>query len=210
MRRRQLSKVPRDPEATQQRILDAALREFAAQGFAGARVDVIAKTARINKRMLYHYFGDKEALFREILRRKIAERKAFVAHAPENPFESLPVWAELMAKDPEWIRLLQWEALQWGESKKVIDEPRRREGFELAVKHLRKQQTSGAIPKELDAGQLLVSMLALTAYPFAFPHLVRLATGLRVSSRKFQNQRVEFLRKLGARLQVGASSKERS
>jgi AcrR family transcriptional regulator len=65
----------RDPEATQQRILDAALREFSTHGFAGARVDAIARAARINKRMLYHYFGDKETLFREILRRKIAERQ---------------------------------------------------------------------------------------------------------------------------------------
>src|SRR5256885_11222062 len=45
--------------------------EFAGGGFAGARVDVIARRARINKRMLYHYFGNKEKLFREVLRRKI-------------------------------------------------------------------------------------------------------------------------------------------
>ena len=64
----------RNPEQTQQRILEAALEEFSGKGFAGARVDVIARRARINKRMLYHYFGDKEGLFREVLRRKIAQR----------------------------------------------------------------------------------------------------------------------------------------
>ena len=63
--------------ASPQRILEAALQEFAAKGFAGARVDVIARRARINKRMLYHYFGDKEGLFREVLRRKIADRSAW-------------------------------------------------------------------------------------------------------------------------------------
>jgi len=50
----------RNPQQTQQRILEAAVQEFAGKGFAGARVDVIARRARINKRMLYIYFGDKE------------------------------------------------------------------------------------------------------------------------------------------------------
>ena len=192
----------RNPLLTRQRILRAALREFATHGFAGARVDVIARAARINKRMLYHYFGDKEALFREILRRKISERKAFIAQAPENPFESLPIWSELMAADPEWIRLLQWEALQWGGGRKVIDEQRRRESLERTVDKLKQQQARGILPRDLEAGQLLISMLALAAYPFAFPQLARLVTGMNVSSARFQKQRGEFLRRLGARLQT--------
>src|ERR1017187_5319360 len=74
----------RNPQQSQQRILEAALAEFAAKGFAGARVDVIAKNARINKRMLYHYFGDKEGLFREVLRRKISARSAWLASRSEE------------------------------------------------------------------------------------------------------------------------------
>jgi AcrR family transcriptional regulator len=192
----------RNPQLSRRRILEAALHEFATHGFAGARVDVIARAARINKRMLYHYFGDKEALFREVLRRKISERKAFVAQAPENPFESLPLWSELMATDAEWIRLLQWEALHWGGRRKVIDEQRRRESLERTVGKLKLQQARGVLPRELDAGQLLISMIALTAYPFAFPQLARLATGMNVLSSAFQKQRAEFLRRLGARLQT--------
>ena len=69
----------RNPQRTRQRILQAAFKEFAAKGFAGARVDNIARRASINKRMLYHYFGDKEALFREVLRRKIEQRQAIAA-----------------------------------------------------------------------------------------------------------------------------------
>src|SRR5208283_3726401 len=67
----------RNPERTRERILSAALKEFAANGFAGARVDAIARRAAINKRMLYHYFGNKEHLFREVLRLKMAERQAW-------------------------------------------------------------------------------------------------------------------------------------
>ena len=190
----------RNPQQTQHRILEAALQEFAAKGFAGARVDVIARRARINKRMLYHYFGDKEGLFREVLRRKIAQRSAWLAGAPENPVERLPVWFQLACRDREWVQLLQWEALQWGE-KEVIDEERRKESVGKAVERVRQQQAKGLLDPDLDPAQLLISMMALTAYPLAFPQLARLATGLAVSDEKFQKQREVFLRKFAVLLQ---------
>jgi TetR/AcrR family transcriptional regulator len=189
----------RNPQQTQQRILEAAVQEFSAKGFAGARVDVIARRARINKRMLYHYFGDKEGLFREVLRRKIAERVAWLASAPEDPLERLPAWFQLACRDREWVQLLQWEALQWGE-KKVIDEERRQENVARAVERVRQQQAKGLLDPDLDPGQLLLSMMALTAYPMAFPQLARLATGLSVSDEKFQKQREAFLRQFAVLL----------
>lgn len=57
----------RDPDASRRRILDAATDVFAAQGLDGARVDEIAERAGINKRMLYHYFGNKDDLFSAVL-----------------------------------------------------------------------------------------------------------------------------------------------
>jgi AcrR family transcriptional regulator len=53
----------RNPAETRKRILAAAKREFAKNGLTGARVDMIAQRAKTNKQMLYHYFGNKEALF---------------------------------------------------------------------------------------------------------------------------------------------------
>ena len=48
---------------TRQRILDAALREFAANGLAGARTEAIASAAGVNKALLYYYFDSKEKLY---------------------------------------------------------------------------------------------------------------------------------------------------
>ncbi len=59
----------RDPEATRAAILAAATDEFTEFGLGGARVDRIAERAGINKRMLYYYFGQKEALFLAVLER---------------------------------------------------------------------------------------------------------------------------------------------
>jgi AcrR family transcriptional regulator len=57
----------RDPEATRRRVLAAATSEFARSGFGGARVDAIARRARANKQLIYHYFGSKQKLFLSVL-----------------------------------------------------------------------------------------------------------------------------------------------
>src|SRR5579871_4461049 len=48
---------------TRGRILDAALKEFAAHGLAGARTERIAAAASVNKALLYYYFESKEKLY---------------------------------------------------------------------------------------------------------------------------------------------------
>src|SRR6266540_4352767 len=58
---------PRDATATAKRILKSAIAEFAAHGYAGARIDAIARRADANMRMLYHYFGSKNALYVKVL-----------------------------------------------------------------------------------------------------------------------------------------------
>ncbi len=52
-------------------ILDAALDEFSAKGFASARLEDVAKRAGIAKGTIYLYFADKESLFQELIRAKM-------------------------------------------------------------------------------------------------------------------------------------------
>ena len=56
------------PEARRAAILDAALEEFTARGYEGARLEDVAKRASIAKGTIYLYFADKEALFQELVR----------------------------------------------------------------------------------------------------------------------------------------------
>lgn len=51
------------PAETRAAILDAAVREFAQEGIAGARIDAIARQAGVNKALLYYYYRDKERLY---------------------------------------------------------------------------------------------------------------------------------------------------
>src|SRR5437868_9639488 len=181
-----LSAAParRDPARTRERILNAAFKQFAAKGFAGARVDAIARSASINKRMLYHYFGDKQALFREVLRRKMAERHAWGLATPDSPAESLPYWFDLARKDKGWVRLLEWEALQFAEGR-LIDEDRRRTSAGEAVKRILRRQSLGHLSDRFKAQQILLAMLALTWFPVAFPQLTKLITGKSPSDEEF-------------------------
>jgi AcrR family transcriptional regulator len=189
----------RNPGRTRGLILAAALREFAAHGFAGARVDAIARGAGINKRMLYHYFGGKEELFRAVLRRKITERQAWAESLSGDPAESLPFWFEATCKDVDWVRLLEWEALSGGDP--VIDEAQRRAAVRQGLGRIRKRQADGQISAEFDPRHLMLAMRSLTMFPVAFPQLTRLIMGRSVFDPKFQRERAEFLRKFAAAFQ---------
>lgn len=135
---------PRHPEVTRARILAAALREFSRKGLAGARVDAIARAARVNKRMLYHYFGNKEGLYRAVLREKLCRKAGVRAASPPDPAGSLPFWFAEALSDPEWLRLLQWEALEGHRT--TIAATERRVGYEGAIEMIRGQQQAGTLP----------------------------------------------------------------
>jgi TetR/AcrR family transcriptional regulator len=186
--------VERNPGRTRERILSAALKEFAAKGFAGARVDAIARHADINKRMLYHYFGNKEKLFRAVLRQKIAERRVWAENLSGDPAERLPFWFKTACDDPDWIRLLEWEALQ-NAGQKVIDEKERRALTADWVQRLRQRQARKELSSEFDARHLALAMQSLTMYPMAFPQLTRFIMGTAADDSKFQRAHAAFLKK---------------
>src|SRR5437773_3198691 len=80
--------MPRRARVSPDRILAAAAAEFAAYGFAGARVDRIAGRARVNKAMLYYHFCSKQKLYRTLLRRvftEAAERMQTIAASGGSP-----------------------------------------------------------------------------------------------------------------------------
>ena len=198
---------PRDPVRTRRRILQAARREFAAKGFAGARVDAIARSAAVNKRMLYHYFGNKEALFRAMLRQKIADRLDLIASAPDDSAELLPFLFERVRQDPEWVRLLQWEALAAGK-RRLLGEEERAKAWEQAVERVRDAQRAGRLHRDLDPAHLTLALIALTMFPLAFPQLTGIVTGHRPHDPAARRGQAEFLGRLGRHLRPCDSTEE--
>src|SRR5712692_6410203 len=84
--------MARPARVSPDRILAAAALEFAQRGFAGARVDRIARRARVNKAMLYYHFRSKQGLYRTLLRRTFtlaAERIRTVAASAGSPADKV-------------------------------------------------------------------------------------------------------------------------
>ena len=69
-------KRKRDSALTKESILRAATIEFCRNGLGGARVDAIARRAKANMRLLYHYFGDKNGLYLAALEHVYADIRA--------------------------------------------------------------------------------------------------------------------------------------
>ncbi|RKR85956.1 TetR family transcriptional regulator [Micromonospora pisi] len=101
-----------DSSATKERILEAAYREFAAYGLAGARVDRIAENAKANKRAIYEHFGKKEDLFDQV----VVARLEFSRESLPASWEDLPRFAgaifDYYASDPDRVRLTLWRQLE--------------------------------------------------------------------------------------------------
>jgi TetR/AcrR family transcriptional regulator len=190
----------RNLNRTREKILAAALAEFSARGFAGARVDAIAGRARVNKRMLYYCFGAKQDLYREILRRKIAERAGLIESAPDDFAGALAHIYLGGGTDIDFVRLMEWEAIDSG-GKRCIAEAERRSLFEKAVARLRVLQRRGSIPRGVNLTQLFISMLSLAMFPLVMPQLIRLIHGMEPTDPHFMRQRANFLRWLGDRLE---------
>lgn len=108
--------------ATRQRIIEAATREFAEHGLAGARVERIIAVARTNKAQLYAYFGDKNALFDTIF---FASLERITEAVPIEDGD-LADWAVRLydeyLENPELIRLATWVRLERRPSGRLADE----------------------------------------------------------------------------------------
>jgi TetR/AcrR family transcriptional regulator len=66
---RPLRKDDADFVSRSNRLLDAGIAEFSSRGYGGARVDIIARRAKVNKQLLYYYFKSKSGLYVATLER---------------------------------------------------------------------------------------------------------------------------------------------
>jgi TetR/AcrR family transcriptional regulator len=109
-------KARRDPVATKAAIVAAALEEFAELGLAGARIDKIARAARVNKALLYYYFESKEHLYQGVVEQMFLAMTGALRDALETadgPQEKLLAFLDanfkVLAGQPAYARLLEQE-----------------------------------------------------------------------------------------------------
>jgi TetR/AcrR family transcriptional regulator len=159
----------RDPERTKARIIEAATAEFAAKGFAGARVSEIAARAGVNQQLIAYYFDGKEGLYREMGRRW----RAYEAEAiPDDTPLAEMIKRYVRASVHQGGRLLAWEGLaDTGEDDE--ETPERNARLRHEVEAIRERQRAGELDDRFDPAALhLITMSAANALA-VYPHLAR-------------------------------------
>jgi AcrR family transcriptional regulator len=160
----------RDADRTRDKILHAAIEEFATHGYGGARVERIRRRARANTRMLYHYFGDKSRLYVAVLEHAIEDLRQEELRLEVDQVDPLEGLLELFefvdrhfATHPELITLLSGENLLRGRFLRstakppIISSPL----MPLIEELLRRGERDGEIRAGIDPLHLYIAMVAL-------------------------------------------------
>ncbi|MFL6123768.1 TetR/AcrR family transcriptional regulator [Actinophytocola sp.] len=169
----------RDPERTKAKILEAAIEEFAAKGFTGARVSEIAARAGVNQQLIAYYFDGKEGLYREIGRQW---RSYEASEFPDDmdPAEMIKHYVRASVDLKQGSRMLAWEGL--ADTGEDLDEEEARERdarLQHEVEQIRARQLAGEIDDRVDPAALhLVALSAANALT-VYPQLARGLFGVR-------------------------------
>ncbi len=175
------------PQQSRAAILQAAVREFAREGVAGARTDAIARAARVNKALLYYYFEDKEALYeavidqvfggltanvREVLARELPPKEKILAYVGAH-FDYIagnPLYPPIV--QDEMMRARRGNTTQFERMVKQYFHPL----FSKIAEVLRDGQTTGEF-RQVDAMHFIPSMIAVIVFYFSSAPVMRAMTG---------------------------------
>lgn len=181
-------KRERNSADTKARILRAAESEFAAKGFDGARLSAIAKQADVQQALIHHYFEDKETLHSEVLRNGVAamaeaawkilkEMDAPTQKGKRRTPAELRVLAEAFVNlmllffdaNRSFLAILRHEGAR---ATKIVAETVR-PVFEAVVSKLEEMKRRGEIKKDIEPRHLVLSCVAMAAFPFQEEMFVR-------------------------------------
>lgn len=189
----------RKTKNAKRRILDAALVEFSAHGFEGARVDRIAAKADINKAMIFYYFSSKQNLYHTLIKNVLldfipqVQKTVLESRTPDRLFETFPaLYIRYFSQNKEVIRIIGREMIHAPQN----ITPLIRDVFSsfptapssLFQKILTGWHSKGLI-SESDPVQLIFNIVPLCLFPFIAQPMVEAIMDVRISDD------TEFLRK---------------
>ena len=191
----------RDSSATKKRILDAAKKEFSNKGLSGARMDEIALKSKANKRMIYHYFGNKEALFMKTLEdayvdiRSAEQGLNLIELDPEDALITLVKFTwDYYLKNPEFITLVNSENLHKGKhlKKSKIIEDISNKFVSMVGAILDKGVESGQFRAGIDPVQLNITIAAIGYYYLTNKHTGAIVYQRELDSKDAYDERLNF------------------
>jgi TetR/AcrR family transcriptional regulator len=173
-------------------LLEAAIRLFSARGYHAVSVDEIVAAAQVNKRMVYHYFGNKKALLQAALaqvygRLECVELQAVGGEASprEKLTRVLRGYFEFLDQNPEFVRLVLWENLEKG---RLLAKGRHSLGKNPFLKRLgqivKEGVASGDFHGGIDIPHLLIHFIGLCFIYHSNRYSLTQSVGLDLSDAK--------------------------
>lgn len=161
---------------TKQEILKAATKEFASKGYGSARMNNIAKRAKINKAMLFYYFTSKHNLYQTVVKQafsKIFPQVVPFLKTPVTPAQFIEEFTRIhyqfLEKNQDLIKIISFDLLH---NRKNISEviPEIIKGMpvhipELMNNLLKKWYSEGQIT-EKDPMNFMLNILSLNIFSF--------------------------------------------
>ncbi len=172
-----------DKGKTREKIIQVAIKSFARDGYHGATVDEIVEKAKINKRMVYHYFKDKEGLYRAVHLRGWNElQKSFEKSLQDFRWdqvhegtaeqtlliEAMKFLFDFAVDHPLFHRLIIWDALEGGKVTRSLWKEIRAPLYDQTSMLILAAQQHGLLPQDLKINHLIISSLGLVSFYFTF------------------------------------------
>jgi TetR/AcrR family transcriptional regulator len=195
----------RNPEATRKRLLVAAIDEFSRHGFSGGRVERIVAKARINMRMAYHYFGNKQGLYVAALEAVYAdirgnERALELDHLePTQAIDRLVDFTiDHFAAHPEFVALTLGENILKGRfirASKLI--PKLSSPLvEQISRVLARGAEQGVTPRGVDPVAFYLSIVALACHHLNNRYTLSATFGIDVGSERWKRDYKSHAKKI--------------
>lgn len=205
----------RDAGRTREMVLEGAMAEFTAKGFAGARIDAVAERAGVNVRSIYQHFESKAALFDAVLGDSVHRRHEQLLADIAGLFdgagglaEVFPLFRRVLADNPGWVRLMAWKELSEDvdvDVDEIFSAADRQALYRREIALFDAARDRGHVPGGLDSDLMLIALTALAAFPWFVRPLTLLVTGQAPESPEFRARWDAFLLALGRAL-AGAST----
>jgi TetR/AcrR family fatty acid metabolism transcriptional regulator len=143
-------------EEKRRRILDAAVRVFARDGYHTSRVGDIAEEAGVAHGLLYHYFPSKDAVLATVFREnwsELLERFTAVEQGDAPADEKLVAMVKILLRtwrnDPALVTVMVREVVRSGHLQEQVDEVR--QGFLALERVIVQGQREGVFREDVDA-----------------------------------------------------------
>jgi TetR/AcrR family transcriptional regulator len=180
----QLEQPPGHPQrrpkrASRELLLAAAREEFARRGLEGARVDEIARRAGVNKQLVYHHFGNKDDLYRQVLETvytEIRQRERaldLTRLAPPEAMRRLIGFSfDYLAENRDFVALLTDENIHGGQHMAELANLKSLHSPLISAigETLRRGREAGAFRSGLDPQQIYISIAGLGFFYFSNIH----------------------------------------